>query len=248
MTDRADEGQTAPGRTTSGQAGWRHVGGPSPATDPVGADETPGPDETAPAAGTSPAAAGRPRGVRIRGRSRRPARASEPLPSRGRRLLIGLVISALLIMLAAAGGYFVSHLAPDVVTTQTQTATRPPFAMQLPLQVGEYSRDANQGNTPTKNADGKTTLSATYTKGGQPAFVLLLARPYSDGKQFMLDLNMNAVTSLEDGMCGVSGDNSNSGCSVIRDDTGILVLSTVDMSRADLMALTHRIAQQVAGS
>lgn len=219
---------------------WRHVSSPSDA--PAVAEGT----EPVPSAASEPTTA--PQGAsRLRGRRRGPARAAEPVPRRHRGLLIGLIISALVVGVAAIGGYLVSRYTPETISTQTVAPTRPPFKLELPLQVGEYSRDANQGNTPTKGVDGKTTLSATYSKGGQPAFVLLVARPYTDGKVFMQDLNMNVVAPVEDGMCGVSGDNNNDGCSLIRDNTGILVLSTVDMSRTDLMALTRRIADQMAG-
>ena len=185
--------------------------------------------------------------VREGRRRRRPARASEPVPSRTRPLVIGLVVSLLLVALAAGLGWTYARTRPTAVTTQTQLATKPPFEMVLPIELGEYSRDANQGNTPTVQSDGKTTISATYSRGGQPAFVLMLGRPYDDGKAFMRDLNMNAVAEVDDGLCGISGDNMNDGCSLIRDNTGILVLTTVDMSRADLMALTQQAATQLAG-
>lgn len=243
MTQRPDSTARSSDADTTA-SGWRHVPSPSEAEPRDGGATSEGePGAGDGPGGTTPTHVPGSRRVR-----RRPARASEPLPSRGRGLLVGLVVSAMVVVLAAAGGYLASRLTPENVSTQTQTATRPPFELTLPLQIGEYSRDANEGNTPTRAADGKTTLSATYSKGGQPAFVLLLARPYPDGKQFMLDLNMNAVTPVEDGLCGVSGDNANNGCSVIRDNTGILVLSTVDVSRAELMDLTHQISRQVAGS
>lgn len=210
--------------------GWRHVSSPTSATSAAEASEVSTPGATA------------------RRRRRGPSRAADPVPKRSRTLLIALLVSALLCALAAAGGYLVSRLTPSSTSTQTVAATRPPFEMELPLQVGEYSRDANQGNTPTKGVDGKSTLSATYSRGGQPAFVLLIARPYTDGKAFMRDLNMNVVAPVDEGLCGVSGDNNNDGCSLIRDNTGILVLATVDMSRAELMALTRKATQQMAGA
>ena len=159
--------------------------------------------------------------------------------------MIGLLVSALLMALAAGGGYMASRMRPVETQTQTQVATKPPFKLELPLTVGEYSRDANDGNTSTTAPDGKKTLSATYSKGGQPAFVLLVARPYKAGKVFMRDLNMNVVSPVEEGLCGISGDNNNDGCSLIRSNTGILVLSTVDMSRADLMELTRQVADEM---
>lgn len=212
---------------TSG-GGWRHVSSPS----------SPG-----------SSSAGEPSDglVRERPRRRRASRAAEPLPSRTKPLVIAGIVSLLLVALATGFGWIYARSQPDSVTTQTQVATRPPFELVLPLEIGEYSRDANQGNSPNVGADGKTTISATYSKGGQPAFVLLLGRPYDDNREFMRDLNMNAVSEVDDGLCGISGDNQNDGCALIRDNTGILVLSTVDMARADLMALTQQAATQLTG-
>ncbi|MGA4506688.1 hypothetical protein ACQB6R_14155 [Propionibacteriaceae bacterium G1746] len=180
--------------------------------------------------------------VRRRGRM---ARAAEPQQSRLRPWVIGAVVAVLLVALAAGLGWIYARSQPDVVNTQTQVATGTPFRLELPIQLGEFSRDANQGNTPNVNRDGKTTLSATYSKGGQPQFVLLLARPYDTTEVFMRDLNMNAISNVDAGMCGVSGDNMNDGCALIRDQTGILVLSTVDMSREQLMKITQQAADQL---
>lgn len=182
--------------------------------------------------------------VREPRRRGRPARAAETTRRRGVALAIGLVISALLVALAAGGGWIVSRLTPEPTTTET-VATKPPFKMELPLGIGEYSRDANQGNSPKKNDDGTTTLSAPYSKGGQLAFVLLLARPYNDGRTFMRHADMNAVSEVQDGLCGISREHQRSGCSVIRSNTGILVLAQQDMSQEDLMALTLRVADQL---
>lgn len=175
---------------------------------------------------------------------RRPARAQ----ARSKKpLVVGLVITIVLVLAAATGGYLWSKVQPAATVTQTQVANRTPFKMELPASIGEYSRDASDGQDPHKGEDGKVTLSATYAKGGRPAFVLMLARPYSETRALMTDLNMNAVAEQEDGLCGTSGDNNLTGCSVIRDDTGIVVVSQVDTSRADLMKLTDQIALAIAG-
>lgn len=214
--------------TTDEGRSWHHVASPSSVSSAQEAEPTDGL-------------------VRENRRRRGMARAAEPSPSRTKPLVIAAIVSLLLVAMAAGFGWLYARSQPDSITTQTQVATKPPFAMTLPLEFGEYSRDANQGNTPNTGDDGKVTISATYAKGGQPAFVLLLGRPYADGRDFMRDLNMNAIAEVEDGLCGISGDNQNDGCSVIRDNTGILVLSTVDISRADLMLLTQQAATQLTG-
>lgn len=221
-----DGGPTNGGPTSADAGRWQHVASPATSSSAT---------EVTPTDGL----------VTERRRRRGPARASEPIPSKTRPLIIAGIVSILLVAMAAGIGWVYARSQPDAVTTQTMVPTKPPFEMVLPLEIGAYSRDANQGNTPSTGADGKVTISATYTKGGQPAFVLLLGRPYTDGREFMRDLNMNAIAEVDDGLCGISGDNQNDGCSLIRDQTGILVLSTVDISRADLMVITQQVATQL---
>ncbi len=159
------------------------------------------------------------------------------------------IVTVVLVAVAAGSGYLVNRLTPATVITETVTPTPTPasWPLALPVTIGEYSRDANEGATPTTGTDGKQTVSATYSRDGKPAAVILLSRPHSDGQQFMQDANMNAVAEVEPGWCGISGDNNLDACVVIRDGTAVLVLAMADFSRTELMELTVQVADQVDG-
>lgn len=203
---------------------WKHVAGP---------DEPP-----------QPTTGGR------RAQARRPARVQvEDKTPRRRAMLILTVVTVALVAIAAGGGYLVNRLSPASVITQTVTPTAAPgsWPLALPVSIGDYSRDANQGATPTRGADGKQTVSAQYSRQGEPAALILLSRPHTDGKLFMQEANMNAVTEASTGWCGISGDNDLDGCLVIRDQTAVLVMAIQDISRDDLIALTTQVADQVDG-
>lgn len=184
-----------------------------------------------------------------RGRKARPARAlKEDTSARRRTLLILAVATVIVALLAAASAYLANRLTPEAV--QTTTVTPPPpsatWALELPVTVGEYSRDASDDATPTKGSDGKTTISARYARNGQQAAVVLISRPYRDLEEFMTLANMNAVTPQGEALCGYSGDFNTEGCAIQRDDTAILVVAVGDTSRADLLSLADDVAAQVA--
>lgn len=191
-----------------------------------------------------------------RGRRRRPARGvvEDKAPKRRAGLILAIV-TVMLVLAASASGYLVNKFTPATVTTQTVTPSAAPatWKLALPVTIGEYSRDANVGASPVVGADKKQTVSAPYTKAGQPAVVMVLSRPHADGKLFMQEANMNAVVEMmgttpeNSGWCGVSGDNNLDGCALIRDDTAVMVLAVQDISRVDLMALVVEVADTIDG-
>ncbi|WP_026377597.1 MULTISPECIES: hypothetical protein [Aestuariimicrobium] len=159
-----------------------------------------------------------------------------------------LVATVVLALVAAAGAYLVNRWTPTA--TQTTTVTPPPpratWALELPVTVGAYSRDASEGATPSLGTDGKTTISARYSKEGRQAAVVLMSRPYKNLKEFMTVANMNAVTPQGEALCGFSGDFNTEGCAIQRDDTVILTVAVGDTTRTELLALADNVAAQVA--
>ena len=57
---------------------------------------------------------------------------------------------------------------------------------------------------------------------------------------------MNAVVAAADGYCGTSIDTNREGCAVIVDDTAVMVVDLVGLTRTDLMTLTHRFAKELS--
>lgn len=159
-----------------------------------------------------------------------------------------LVATVVLALLAAAGAYLANRLTPAAI--QTSTVTPPPpsatWALDLPVTVGAYSRDASEGATPSTGSDGKTTVSARYSTHGKQAAVVLMSRPYKNLDEFMTVANMNALTPQGDALCGFSGDFNTEGCGIQRDDTAILVVAIGDTSRTELLQLAQAVAEQVA--
>lgn len=161
-----------------------------------------------------------------------------------------MVLAGLLALLLAAGGagyaaWRINAAKPQVVVTAGPP--KKPWAMVPPLQMGEYSRDASAAESPSANpTTKKQTIAATYAKGGQNSAVLLMSRPEKDAKKFMTDLGMNAVVATADGYCGTSIDTNREGCAVIVDDTAVMVVDLVGLTRTDLMTLTHRFAKELS--
>ena len=123
-----------------------------------------------------------------------------------------------------------------------------PFPLVPPLRLDDYSRDANADVMPSMNpASKRSTVTATYSKAGNNAFVLLMSRPETDGKKFMADMGMNAVVPTDDGWCGTSVDSTREGCAVLRDDTALLVVDLSGMTRTDLIQQAHGFGTALAG-
>lgn len=169
-------------------------------------------------------------------------------PARLPRWLL-LLLGILLVLLAVAGaGYAAWRMnasKPQVVITAS--ASRTPWSLTPPLAVGEYSRDANANDTPSANpTTRKSAIASTYARNGQNSVVLLMSRPETDVKKFMTDMGMNAVIQTEDGYCGTSVDTNRDGCAIVRDNTAIMLVDLVGLTRTDLMALTHDFAEELA--
>lgn len=185
-------------------------------------------------------------------RRRGPSRAAEPeagtRPSR-RALLIGTIFVVLVVIVAGIAAYFINTAQPADPTARPSST----WELALPVQVGDYSRDPNAGSSPSADG-GRTTVSATYAKGGKDAVVVLMTRPESDLKKFMKDAAMNAVTEQElsngkgTAQCGTSSDNNYTGCVVLQDDTAVLVMGLLDQSRQELADLAQTTGAEAAKS
>lgn len=161
-----------------------------------------------------------------------------------------LVLAGLLTLALAVGGagyaaYRMNAAKPQVVITAEPSRT--PWKMVPPLSVDDYSRDANSADTPSANpTTKKSTIAATYARGGQNTVVLLMSRPETDPKKFMTDMGMNAVIATDNGYCGTSIDTNRDACAIVRDRTAIMIVDLVGLNRTDLMKLTNRFADTMA--
>ncbi len=180
-----------------------------------------------------------------------PSNASrEPGQSRSgpsvRTIVIGVLLTLLLIAGAVLTAVLVNKSSPG--TFVTASASKPQFPMELPAKIGSYSRDPNAGTTPETNpTSGISTMSATYSKGSQPAVVVVLSRPEKDAQQFMTEAAMGAVTAQDGGYCGTSSDNNLDACVVISEQTAVMAVGLLGQSRADLMAVAQQFGSELAG-
>lgn len=183
-------------------------------------------------------------------RRRGPSRAAEPeagsRPSR-RALLFGTVLVLVVVIVAGVAAYFINSAQPADPSVRPSSK----WALALPVQIGDYSRDPNAGGSPSADS-GRTTVSATYAKGGKDAVVVLMSRPESNLKTFMKDAAMNAVTEQElsngsgSAQCGTSSDNNYTGCVVLQDDTAVLVMGLLDQSRQELADLAQTTGKEAS--
>ncbi len=195
---------------------------------------------------------GSPGAPRRQGRRRGPSRAADEVhrgPSH-KAMLIGTIVALVVIIVAGVAAYVINSTQPAApASTPAPTST---WKLELPVQIGSYTRDPNAGASPSTQA-GSTTTSATYAKGGQDAVVVLMSRPQTDMKAFMADAGMNAVTEqdLSDrsgtALCGIDPDHNDTGCVVLQENTAVLVLGLLDQSRQDMADLAEQTARQVSG-
>jgi hypothetical protein len=189
-------------------------------------------------------AAGRHRGA--------PGRAADDphRPPSHKALLIGTIAAVIVLIIVGVSSYFINSSQP-VAPSATPVATST-WALDLPVQIGNYTRDPNTTSAPTAQG-GVTTTSATYAAKGKNAVVVLMSRPQTDLKKFMSDAGMTAVGEqpLSDrsgsALCGVDPDHNDTGCVVLQENTAVLALGLQDQSRQDLADLAQQAAKLAAG-
>jgi len=177
------------------------------------------------------------------GRTRVTHAASEFVKRPG--VAVGILASVAVIVAAGLGGYWLGQQGDEAVDTPTAAAN--PWTLALPDTVDEYSRNPGSDESQTtSSAPPKTTISATYSKGGQTSVLVLLSRPDANAETFLREAAFNVVLAQDHGFCGTSTDNDLEGCAVVRDNTSILAVGMVDQSREELMSVAELFADTVA--
>lgn len=165
-------------------------------------------------------------------------------------LLIGTIAAVIVLIIVGVSSYLANSsqsVAPSATPVPTST-----WALELPVQIGDYTRDPNTTSAPTAQ-DGTTTTSATYAAKGKNAVVVLMSRPQTDLKKFMSDAGMSAVGDqpLSDGsgtaQCGVDPDHNDTSCVVLQENTAVLALGLQNQSRQDLADLAEQAGKLAAG-
>lgn len=208
---------------TPGSAAAGGFGQPSP---PSGEAEQP-PDRAA-RSSRRPAS-------RSAGRRAAPATAATFDLARARTFLIGTVV--VLVALFGIGGvaYLMSRPGTPI------TVPGPQKSLALPDKAGDYTREQAVVPTPSQHSDGRTTITATYERGGKGQFVVLASRPEKDPTSALAALQAVGVQTAPGGACGRIGQQT--ACAVMASGSTALVgVTQVDQSKDELIVALRRVA------
>lgn len=138
-----------------------------------------------------------------------------------------ITVVAVLAVLVVVGlvGFLVSRTGPSGKPTSQMTPTEAPLKLELPVAVGDLSRDPNR-DSYSEIGEGDERLearSATYLRDRTDSLYVVIARPFSDPQDMLVLLEADAIREIGDGYCGRNRDASDLDvCAVVREDIGVL--------------------------
>lgn len=165
----------------------------------------------------------------------------EPEPQRSNVPVVAMVIAlAVLAITVGVVGYFVSG-ASDARPTPTVTPSAQPTGVPvLPQQIGDYQRQPG-GGEPDPEAE-LMTASSIYVRDGQPALLVVAARPASDAAEQLTAAGArNIVEHDAAARCG-RDENDLDICGVPYGNTVVLVEGLRDQEVQELVDLAREIA------
>ena len=170
----------------------------------------------------------------------------EDRPHSHRRLWITAAVAVLVLVLIVAGLLIWGPGSPFRPTDgdsspSASVSTGPLEPPPLPERFDNYVRqvDASPSADPTEGDD-LAAATAVYTVNGQPAILLIGARPVTEMSLFLLSLGATDPAPVGDGWCALYGGESL--CGVQRDDTAWVVSPLTDLTDEDLLAIAASAA------
>lgn len=164
----------------------------------------------------------------------------EPL---GGSVPVKIMIGALLALIVTVGiiGYLISRPAPEPEPVPTVEPTGVPV---LPVKAGDFSRDPGNATTaPDFGVDRSVHVtSAIYKQNGQPAYVVLGARPINESQQLLDQIRARAVRQVGDGLCG-RDQNDLDVCVARRGTTAVLAEGLRDQTPEEILAAAKLILE-----
>ncbi len=131
---------------------------------------------------------------------------------------------------------------PAVQPTATATSALP---MELPTRVDGFTKDPSSVKA-LGSEDSVRTISARYTKGGQPVFLGMLSQPESDAKSALTAAGgVDLASSGNGAWCGVLIDRQVNACSVWRNQTAIIVIGLTDQDYPELVSIAVKFSEAV---
>lgn len=155
-------------------------------------------------------------------------------------LAVALLAVAVMVLSGLAGLWAARGVPGDQITV-TVLPSKTPWPLVPPIRVGDYSRDPNVKPSPRATAE-KSTTTATYSKGGTDAVILLLSRPETKAEDFLRGNGLTDIAPVGDSFCGVTADAKLDGCVVLADQTAVLVVGLQGQTRDVLMGLAGQFA------
>ena len=155
---------------------------------------------------------------------------------RARTLIIGLAAALALLLVAGGVAYLMSRPGSPMAVLV------PEKALALPEKAADYTREPSRLPSPSQHSDGRTTLTATYQRGGQGQFVVVASRPEKDPTSALEAAKAVGIQQASGGVCGRIGQQT--ACAVMASGTTALVgVTLVDQSKDELVLALRRVAE-----
>lgn len=138
-------------------------------------------------------------------------------------LVIGIASVLAVLVVVGLVGYLVSRTGPSGVPTSQMTPTQKPLKFELPLSVGDLSRNPNEDSF-TELGEGEDRVearSATYVRDRTDSLYVVMARPIAEPQEMLVLLDARAIRQVGDGYCGRDSSDLDV-CAIRREDIGVL--------------------------
>lgn len=170
-----------------------------------------------------------------------PAPDAGPKPPRSGALPLLLGAAALVLVLVAVlvVAFLTARAGPSGQPTDAPSSPPPP--LELPLAVGDLSRDPNADDGDTGIDTDIETVSATYNRAAEPNLVVIAGRPVAEPAAMLELVQAEAVRPIEDGLCGRDPSGYDV-CVVMNGSTAVLGLGIAMQPVQDLLDDTQAVS------
>lgn len=160
------------------------------------------------------------------------------------KIMVGALVALLLTVGAVA--FLTTRTTGSVTPTQTPMAPEPTGAPILPLRAGEYAREPGDATAPPDFGVDRSiqTSYADYLRNGEPALIVIGARPVDDPKVLFDQIKVRAQRQVGDGWCGREDSNDLDACILNRNRTAVITIGLRDQTPEELMQAARQILSE----
>lgn len=147
--------------------------------------------------------------------------ADDPRPKAPTVIAIGAVVAVLIVV--GLVGFLVSRAGPSGVPTSQMTPSHGQLKLELPLNVGDLSRNPNAESSSElgEGAERVEARSATYIRDRTDSLYVVIARPIAEPSEMLALLDARAIREVGAGYCGRDSSDLDV-CVIVREDIGVL--------------------------